>query len=180
MARNEEKFKYLRLIFLQKKAQSTLEYALIFPLLFLMILGVWELALMWHQYNSLEFVAKEISANIALLDNPCNNSDVTNIIIEKTAILHPVPLTYTIKKNGKVTSFTSIQQYDKKPIVEAKIDCSAMNVYDEPLPILQMTSAHKLMFFSASLPNFKTGERIEIIPKNVTFVSSKNITISKY
>ena len=180
MARNKEKSKYLRINSFVKKAQSTLEYAIIFPLLFLMILGVWELALMWHQYNSLEFVAKEISANIALLDNPCDSSSISNIIAEKTAILHPVPLTYTSKKNEKVTTLTSTQQYDSKPIVVAKIDCSATDVYDEPLPILQMTSAHKLMFFSASLPNFKTGGRIEIIPQNVTFVSSKNITIPSY
>ena len=178
MARNEEKFKYLRIKLFAKKAQSTLEYAIIFPLLFLMILGIWELAFMWHQYNSLEFVAKEISANIALLDNPCaNRAEILNIIRERSAILHPSALTYTTKADGTIVT---TQRYSSSPILEAKIDCSITDSYNMPLPILQMKAAHKLMFFSASLPNFKTGERIVIIPQNVSFISSKNITIPRY
>ena len=182
LARNEKKFKYTRIKLLKLKAQSTLEYAIIFPMLFLMIMGIWELAFMWHQNNSMELVLQDISSNIALLDgNPCVfDNNIQNLIIERTGILHPIDLTYAIKTDTNKITYTSNQQYNGNPIVTVNIDCSVSSDNITLSPTVQLKVAHKLMFFAASLPNFRTGERIEIIPSNINFVSSKSATVRQY
>ena len=183
MARNEEKFKYTRLSLYYKPAQSALEYALIFPILFLMILGIWELAFMWHQYNSMEMVLQEINANLATLNvSPCSNPDLMQSVIrDKSSYLHLSKLDFTRKKDGSIYTFTSKQKYNSKPFIEARVDCSAVVKNGDVVPVVQLKSMHRLMFFSAKIPNLRPGaEPIEIIPSSVDFVSSKSATVREY
>lgn len=173
MARNEKKYKYSRLIKIRKYfAQSTLEYSMIVLMLILMIFGVFELGLMWHQYNSLEFATQDISSNLALLDNlGCGDAQTKDIIEKKTQILASgINLTYKPDGNG----YVSEQSYAGTPFVTVKLDCS------QKPPSLQIQSVHRLILISASLPNFKTGRRIVIIPDNVRFTSTKKVTLGKY
>ena len=182
MARNEKKFKHLRLRLFASNAQSTLEYAIIFPMLFFMIMGIWELAFMWHQYNSMEFALQDISSNIALLDgNICTTrNDVKDIITKRTAILHPTSLSYSSNTNGNMINYISNQQYKNTPIVNVNIDCNVSTEYDNLSPTVQLQVTHKLLFFTASLPDFRTGGRIEIIPSNVKLVSTKSATARQF
>lgn len=177
MARDEKKFKYPRVSFKvhsleEHSAQSTLEYALIFPLLFVMILGIFELALMWHSYNSLQFAAQDVASNIVLGDSlGCvSPEEMTSIVKKKTAFLQEKSLSFSYNDLDGVTTIQSNELYRGKPFVAAKIDCSFSQ---HNLPKVQMQSVHKLHFFSASLPNFKTAERIILIPDNVVFTSTK-------
>ena len=176
MARNEKKHK-------SSVAQSTLEYALIFPVLFLLILGIMELAFMWHDYNSVELVAREISANIAISEGlGCVSEErAQEIILKKTAILQERTLSFAQSKADKVMTFTSNEQYKGKPFVVVKIDCSpaGVNGGEQNAPSVQVQAVHRMRFFIASLPNLKTGERIVIIPDNFVFVSSKVVTLGQ-
>lgn len=184
MARNEKEYKHSRLVLAKIKAQSTLEYALIFPILLLMILGIFELSFLWHQYNTVELATIEISANISLLnDFGCNNSvETQNIIRRKTSILSNRQLTFNYQKNGNENTYTSNEVFQGSPIAVVKIDCTSddRNIHSlQSAPTVQLQAKHQLMFFSASLPNFRTGERIIIIPNNVNLVSTKKVTLGQ-
>ena len=179
LARNEKKYKYGAMR--RFCAQSTLEYALIFPVLFLLILGIMELAFMWHEYNSVELAAREISANIAVSAGiGCVSEEkAQEIVLKKTAILQERALTFNVQNTDGVMSFTSNEQYKGKPFVVVKIDCSPSGVNGGGIgsPSVQVQAVHRMRFFIASLPNLKTGERIVIIPDNFVFVSTKVATL---
>ena len=124
MAHNEEKYKYSRLIFSNAcSAQSTLEFAVVFLILFFMILGIFELGFMWHQNNSVEFAAQDLSANLALLENwGCNDASTPDIVARKTSILASgVNLTFNSNTENFVTTYESEQLYGGKPFVRVKI-----------------------------------------------------------
>lgn len=177
---NEKKYKHTRIKLLVYKAQSILEFVLIFPLLFFMILGVLELAMMWHQYYAMEMVAQEINANIALYENYNldNMSKFTNILEKKASHLYLSELTFPATAKACSTSncfiLESSQKLNGKPYLSVKIDHSTT------VPTVSLKSLHKLIFFAASLPNFKDGTRIELIPSFVEFVSTKNATARKF
>lgn len=184
LARNEKKYKYFSLSKDKKNAQSTLEYALIFPVLFLMILAIFELALMWHQYYSLENATREISANIVLDDEyRCvNQEDALSIIKKKTAFLQEKNLSFDTNILNNIMTFTSNESYKGKPFVVVKIDCTLSGFNPgkyQPAAQVQLQAVHRLHFFAASLPNFRTGKRIVIIPDNVVLVSTKVATLSR-
>lgn len=161
-----------------KPAQSTLEYALIFPFLFVIILAIFELAFMWHSYNSLESAAQDVAANIVLSEGyGCATQDeMLSIVKRKTAILQEREISFVANTVDGVTTLVSNEQYKGKPFVTAKIDCYAPAGSVRTSPSVQLQSVHKMHFFRASLPNLRTGERIIIIPDNVMFTSSKIFT----
>lgn len=183
MARDEEKSEYLRLSFCKLRAQSTLEYAIIFPLLFFMIMGIWELAFMWHQYNSMEMAAQSVSSNLALIKNHgCSNdtatkNEVKKMLIEKTSYLNLQELDFDTTKSGSIYYYKSKQSYGGRKYLSVAIDCSSPS---EPvIPTVQFKAIHRLMFFSAKLPDFRGGS-IEIIPDSVEFVSTKNASARQF
>lgn len=148
-----------------------------------MIMGIWELAFMWHQHNSMEMAAQTVSANLALLDgHGCNTSkvnDVASLLQKKTSYLNLKKVSFNYSKpSSNMHLYTSTQAYKGRPYLTVAINCSSNS--DPIIPTVQFKSIHRLMFFSASLPNFRTGERIEIIPDNVMFVSSKHSSVSEY
>ncbi|MBQ2870465.1 pilus assembly protein [bacterium] len=185
MAHNEEKYKYSRLIFSNAcSAQSTLEFAVVFLILFFMILGIFELGFMWHQNNSVEFAAQDLSANLALLENwGCNDASTPDIVARKTSILASgVNLTFNSNTENFVTTYESEQLYGGKPFVRVKINCTPPNINGgstSVAPVVQIQSVHKLLFMGTSLPNFRTGERIVIIPDNVTLTSTQKVTVGQ-
>ena len=138
---------------------------------------------MWHQYNSMEMVLQEINANLATLNvSPCSNPDLMQSVIrDKSSYLHLSKLDFTRKKDGSIYTFTSKQKYNSKPFIEARVDCSAVVKNGDVVPVVQLKSMHRLMFFSAKIPNLRPGaEPIEIIPSSVDFVSSKSATVREY
>jgi hypothetical protein len=183
LARDAKKFKYSRLKQFPFKAQSTMEYAIIFPFLFFMIMGIWELAFMWHQYNSMEMALQDVASNLALLDGQgCTNSnEVIDVLKNKTRYLNVGDLDFNVTQNPSLVYFyTSNQTFKGVPYLTAMVDCSG--VANEPVvPIVQLKSVHRLMFFSARLPDFRSGrEAIVLIPDKVELVSSKFSSAQKY
>ena len=182
LARDEKKYCYSRLNH-SHKSQSTLEFALILPLLVLMILGIMELAFLWHQQNSLELAADEIAANLALVDGfGCYMSEeAKNVITNKTAFLQERKISFSSQITNNANTYTSNESFKGKPFVVVKVDCiknSASSASSSSFSV-QLQAVHRLHFFSASLPNFRTGSRITIIPDNVTLISKKKSVLTK-
>lgn len=174
LARNEKKSGYSGLKSI-RYAQSTLEFALVFPMLILLVLGIIELAFMWHQYNSVELAAREISSNLALIEtNACSDSaEVSDIIAKKTAFLQERQISFSVNAAENVATYTSNESFKGNPFVVVKIDCNGRFSSFLPEQTVQVEAAHRLHFFAASLPDFRTGKRIVIIPSSVVLVSSK-------
>ena len=180
LARNEKKYQ-------SSIAQSTLEYALIFPMLFILILGIMELAFLWHDYNSVEFAAREISANVALsnLHDCISEAQAKKIVEDRTAILQFAKLSFNSSKNAKgdvMTFASTAKNSEGTPLVTVKIDCSKDGkiVHSGNMaPIVQVRAVHFLHFFIASFPNFRTGKRIIIIPESVNLTSTKIVTMAR-
>ncbi len=165
------------------QAQSTLEYAMIFPLLFFMIMGIWELAFMWHQHNSMEMAVQSVSSNLAFIKNHgCSNdaatqNEVKKMLAEKTSYLNLQELAFDTAKSGSIYYYNSKQAYRGRKYLSVAIDCS---LQAEPvIPTVQFKSIHRLMFFSAKIPDFRGGS-IEIIPDSVEFVSTKSASARQF
>ena len=138
---------------------------------------------MWHQYNSMEMALQDVSSNLALLDGGgCSNSaQVVDVLKRKARYLNVGELDFTVEeKKSSVYYYSSKQAYKGRKYLTVMVDCSG--VESEPvIPIVQMKAIHRLMFFSARLPDFREGsEGIVIIPDNVEFVSSKNAVARQF
>jgi len=146
-----------------------------------MILGIMELAFMWQQYNSVELAARDISANLALLeDSGCSASgEALNVVSAKTDFLQERQLTFNVKAVDNVVTYTSNEKFKDNPFVVVKVDCSGRLAPFQPARTVQVQATHRLHFFAASLPDFRTGRRIVIIPSSVMLVSSKIAEVSR-
>ncbi len=153
LARNEKKYQHRTV----KKAQSTLEYALILPLLILIILGLLEFAFIWQKTNSLEMATQEISANIA---TNSNKNNIKNIIEKKTAHLQNRNLSFYTKEQNQSITFVSNETIENTPILTLTITYSSIGQNLVTMPTVQTLLVHKLMFF----------------PQNIILKSTKTIT----
>lgn len=157
-------------------AQSTLEYALILPLLFLMILAILELGMLWHRYNTMEMITQNISANISLdQSDSCISEENMDDLISSQAGLLDAAIKERIESAPLVYEYNSDEKFsDGQNLATIKIDCSTPETAS-----IQTSSYYKMVFFAVSLPNFATGKRIEIIPDKVKLTSNKITTINR-
>ena len=128
-------------------------------------------------------LSNEISANIIFSDSfGCVSQErALRVVEEKTAFLQEVKLSFAVQNSDGVMTFTSNETYKDRPFVTIKIDCSisGVNGFGVQTPSVQISAVHRLHFFAASLPNFRTGRRIVIIPDNVVLVSAKRVTVGQ-
>ena len=137
-----------------------------------MILGIFELAFMWHNQYTIDQTAQEIATIISNSQRySCPENNVLQTIAQnKSQILHKRNLTFIHTITGNTHRLTSEQSYKTNPLVRINISCGTSTE-------VQIQSVHFLKIFTASLPNLRTGEKIILIPDSVVLTSTKTYSI---
>lgn len=186
-------FKYIKK---QRKCQNIVEFVLIFPLVIIITLVIFEVALFWQDVNAVYNLNAEINSNIALVDNSglamgetCPSATKALDILEKRDSM----ITQTKESNYTKTIIDgqepfSLYKYstndvtikdnngETKPQISMWVDCRSP--FEEGITT-QVEFYHKTLIMKASIPNFSDADNpIVIIPDNI-FIASPKLNTTK-
>lgn len=177
------------------KAQNIIEFLFIMPILFLLTLAIFEVALFWQETNAIYNLNAEINATLATIgkDQPMKIGEdcpaalkALNLLKKKDSIISQEVNTYNINYDDGILpfakyKFTSQQSVtvnnETLPKITLWVDCRSP--YEDGYTT-QIEFFHKTMVLKATIPNFGTGEPIVIIPENTFVASPKLKTIKHY
>lgn len=189
----------------KKSGQNIIEFVFVFPILILLTLAIFEVALYWQDLNAVYSLNTEINANVALLDPTIIISGVRNraaytaikMLEEKGSTISLSNPQYNVSSDdflsfSKINNptfvmdgtepyalykFTSTTTVAGKPQITLWVDCR--NPFEKGV-ITQIEFYHKTMIMKASIPRFDSPDPIVIIPDNVFIATPKLNTIKQY
>lgn len=176
-----------------KKAQNLIEFVFIFPILLMLTLVIFEVALFWQDVNAIYNLNAEINANVALIDpagmnigNTCAAATKALDILQKRSSmisLNTPTYTKTIKYGSEPFALYEYTASNitvggvTKPQITMWVDCRSP--FEEGVTT-QVEFYHKTLIIKASIPRFDGGEAIEVIPENIFIASPKLNTLRHY
>lgn len=175
-----------------KPAQNLIEFVFVFPILIFLTLVIFEVALFWQDVNSIYNLNAEINANVALIDFPSLNLNLTDecpaaatalaVLQKRDSMISLTNPTYTkTVTNGNepfaLYKYTSNTTVGANPQTTLWVDCRSP--FEEGITT-QIEFYHKTMVMKATIPRFDKPEGIVIIPDNVFIASPKLNTIKQY
>lgn len=178
------------------KAQNLVEFIFVLPILILLTLTIFEIALFWQDVNSIYNLNAEINANVALIDpaNPPMNIGDTctaataavNLLQKKGSMISLSDTTYdkTIidgKEPFALYKYNSTNTVNTDgnttPQITLWVDCR--NPFEEGFTT-QLQFYHKTLIMKASIPRIDKPEPIVLIPDHIFIASPKLNTIRHY
>ncbi|MBP7212233.1 pilus assembly protein [bacterium] len=203
-------FKCLNTSYRRKKGQNLVEFVLVFPMIILMTLCIFEIAFFWQDVNMIYSINTQINARAALVSpREMSAGDVCPAAQTAVELMHAkTPMEALVKpqfkktildgaKMPKTDSTTGTNTITNEPFALYKYTSTAtVTTKDGTQPvatlwvdcrnpfedgiITQIQFYHKTMIMHASLPNFKDNTPIDIIPENILITSPKLNTLSHY
>jgi Flp pilus assembly protein TadG len=207
-------FKRIGKRFKHLNGQNLVEFVLVFPMLIIITISIFEVALLWQDINTIYSINTEINAKAALLNindmepgKVCPVAEQARQIIEKKApIVSALDVTFpqdadhkevldgakiNVKdSSGNVTTSQepfALYEYKSnvstnvsgvtKPVATLWVDCR--NPFENGITT-QVEFYHKTLIMHLAIPNFQTGQSIEVIPKNIYIASPKLNTLRHY
>lgn len=175
-----------------KRAQNLIEFLFVFPILFILTLVIFEVALFWQDANAVYNLNAEINANVAILDY--SNLKLTDrcpaaitafdILKRRDGALFLNDPTYTGnptildgEEPFSLYKYTSTSQIAGNPQVSLWVDCR--NPFENGITT-QIEFYHRTLIFKASIPRYDSPYPIVIIPDNILIASPKLNTIRHY
>jgi hypothetical protein len=175
-----------------KPAQNIIEFVFIFPVLIVLTLVIFEVALFWQDVNAIYNLNSEINANVALTsENELNLGDTCpaatkalSILEEKDSGISMNNPTYNLTVLDGSEPF-ALYKYasdveiasESKPQITLWVDCR--NPFENGITT-QIEFYHKTLIIKASIPRFDGGKAIVIIPDSIFIASPKLNTIRHY
>ena len=174
-----------------KTAQNLLEFIFIFPVLLIVTLVIFEVALFWQDVNAVYDLNAKINANLALLDNTGYNLGTScyaakkalEILKKHDNMITQIDTDYNeFIQDGnepfayyKYVSTTKVKNQEK-PLVAMWVDCRSP--FEDGITT-QIEFYHKNLIMKATIPTLE-GKAIEVIPETVYIASPKQNTLRHY
>lgn len=174
-------------------AQNLIEFTFIFPIVIVLTVVIFEVALFWQEVNAIYNLNAEINANVALSDtagmnigDTCTAATKALDIMQKKSSM--ISLTNPSFKKTILDGSEPFALYKywansitvggaTKPQIAMWVDCR--NPFEDGI-MTQLEFYHKTMIVKASIPRFDGEPAIEIIPEHIFIASPKLNSLRHY